>query len=396
MDFPGAMKKAAQSKGKQKLDPAAVHEFLNELFGDDIHAKRVLSLANGVIGAIEAAALSVHAIGHGLSEATGAESKHAIKQVDRLLSNGGVDVWDLFGLWVPFVVADRKEVVVAMDWTEFDKDEQATIAIHLITGHGRATPLLWKTVSKPAMAGMRNEHEDAVLLRLREVLPSSVKVTVLADRGFGDQKLYEALSAWKFDYVIRFRACVQVESETGERHAASEWVPSNGRVCLLRTPRVTTDRTPVGAVVCVKAAKMKEAWILATSYTELSGAQIVALYGKRFTIEENFRDTKDIRFGLGLAATRISRPERRDRLLLIGALAQALLTLLGAAGEALGLDRTLKANTSKRRTHSLFRQGCLWYRKIRMMPEPRLEMLMRAFGQSVRQHAVFTQVFGPI
>jgi hypothetical protein len=31
--------------------------------------------------------------------------------------------------------------------------------------------------------------------------------------------------------------------------------------------------------------------------------------------------------------------------------------LLGAAGEALGYDRHLKSNTTKRRTHSLFRQG---------------------------------------
>jgi hypothetical protein len=39
------------------------------------------------------------------------------------------------------------------------------------------------------------------------------------------------------------------------------------------------------------------------------------------------------------------------------ALATALLTLLGAAGEGLGFDRGLRANTVKRRTHSLFRQG---------------------------------------
>jgi hypothetical protein len=49
---------------------------------------------------------------------------------------------------------------------------------------------------------------------------------------------------------------------------------------------------------------------------------------------------------------------RRDGLLLICARAMTLLTLLGAAGESLGMDWMLKANTVKRRTHSLFRQGC--------------------------------------
>jgi len=52
---------------------------------------------------------------------------------------------------------------------------------------------------------------------------------------------------------------------------------------------------------------------------------------------------------------------RRDRLLLISAFATALLTLLGTVGESLGMDRLLKSNTSKTRTHSLFRQGCMLY-----------------------------------
>ena len=59
---------------------------------------------------------------------------------------------------------------------------------------------------------------------------------------------------------------------------------------------------------------------------------------------------------LGLSATHIGAPIRRDRLLLVGALGQALITLLGAAGESIGMDRLMKANTVKRRTHSLFRQ----------------------------------------
>ena len=46
--------------------------------------------------------------------------RHAIKQVDRLLSNAGVVVWDLFAPWAREVVGQRKAIVVAMDWTDFD------------------------------------------------------------------------------------------------------------------------------------------------------------------------------------------------------------------------------------------------------------------------------------
>jgi hypothetical protein len=63
-------------------------------------------------------------------------------------------------------------------------------------------------------------------------------------------------------------------------------------------------------------------------------------YAKRWTIEPGFRDTKDLRFGMGLSVLRIADPQRRDRLLL-NAFAIVLLTLLGAAGESLGMDRHL-------------------------------------------------------
>ncbi len=367
-----------------------------EIFEDDLHRRRILSLSHGVIGVLHAASLAIHAIGQGLAQARGLDPKHAIKQVDRLLSNRGIDVWKLFGSWVPFVIADRTDVVVTLDWTEHDHDDQATIALNMVTSHGRATPLMWKTVKKSAMKDRRNEHEDALLERLREIVPRDVRITVLADRGFGDQKLYEYAKELGLDYIIRFRECILVTDARGDTLAAAEWVPLNGRVKHIPKAQVTADKTPVPAVACIKAKGMKEAWCLATSRTDLSGTDVVKLYGKRFTTEENFRDTKDIKFGLGLSSTHIGTPQRRDRLLLICAMAQALLTLLGAASERVGLDKRLKASTTKKRTHSLFRQGLYWYGAIPMMREDLLHDLIIAFTELLREHAVFRELFGPI
>src|SRR5690348_8574074 len=68
---------------------AEVHRFLAGLFDGDLHAKRVLSLANATLGVIRTASLAVNTIGQGLALARGLTTKHAIKQVDRLLSNQG-------------------------------------------------------------------------------------------------------------------------------------------------------------------------------------------------------------------------------------------------------------------------------------------------------------------
>ena len=97
-----------------------------------------------------------------------------------------------------------------------------------------------------------------------------------------------------------------------------------------------------------------------------------------------------------MKATHIGDSSRRDRLLLLGAVAHALLTLLGDAGERAGLDRLLKANTSKRRQLSLYNQGCFWYDALPNMPGERLAPLMQAFDASLREHQFFRDIFGII
>ena len=124
----------------------------------------------------------------------GTLTKHGVKQVDRLLSNRGVDVWTFFEYWTPYIVGVRTEVVVALDWTSFAADEQDTIVLSMVTGHGRATPLLWKTVASSTLKGNQRRYEYELLDRLREVMPSGVKVTVLADRALQNCKLFYALA----------------------------------------------------------------------------------------------------------------------------------------------------------------------------------------------------------
>ena len=137
------------------------HDLLNfiaTLYEGDLHAKRVLSLANATLGVLTSASLAIHAVGRGLAQALGTLTKHGVKQVDRLLSNRGVDVWTFFAYWTPFIVGARTEVIVALDWTSFAADGQDTIVLSMVTGHGRATPLLWKTV---ASSTLKNRHRFA-------------------------------------------------------------------------------------------------------------------------------------------------------------------------------------------------------------------------------------------
>ena len=136
----------------------------------------------------------------------------ASSQVDRLLSNQGVNVWTFFAYWTPYIGV-RTEVVVALDWTSFAADEQETIVLSMLTGHGRATPLLWKTVASSTLKGNQRRYEYEVLCRLREVLPDGVKVTVVADRGFADCKLF---------YVLTNGVGLRVRDSVARRHLCDE------------------------------------------------------------------------------------------------------------------------------------------------------------------------------
>ncbi|WP_437769892.1 IS4 family transposase [Sorangium sp. So ce764] len=384
---------STQRPDRERLGLEHTREFVDRVFGADLHALRVLSLANGVAGVLNAAVLSIHAIGQAYANVAKITAKSGVKQVDRMLGNDALSLDIVLARWVRFVVGENASILIALDWTDFDKDDHTTLCAYMVTTHGRAMPLAWNTVKKSALKDQRTRHELEMVERLHTWLPENVNITLLADRAFGYQELYALLEAFGWDFVIRFRGCILVESAEGAVRPAENWVSSNGRPKLLVGARVTDKRAAVGAVVLVKAARMKEAWCLATSLATAKAAEVVKLYGRRFTIEETFRDTKDLHFGMGLSATHIRDAARRDRLLLLVAMAHTLLTLLGAASEASGLDRTLKVNTVKKRTHSLYRQGLYWYHCVPTMREEWLRRLMDAFDRIVREHAFFSHFF---
>jgi hypothetical protein len=379
------------------ISSASISEYLQDIFGQDMHAKRVLSLANATLGVIESSSLAIHAIGNGLAQANGLERKYAIKQVDRLLSNTKLNVWSLFDDWVPYVVAERKEIVVSMDWTEFDADDHSSIVLSMQTSHGLNTPLLWKTHQKSLLKGKRNDHEDELLWKLKSVLPDDVKVTVVTDRGFGDTALFALLEdSLEFDYLIRFKGNILLAPVGEDLQPAKKWLMPSGRTRTLKDVELTAQRQPVSRVFCCKKADMKDAGFLASSRQDLSAANALKLYSKRWGIESSFRDIKDYKFGMGMGDIHVSSTKRRDRLFLFSALAIVLLTLLGKAGDAAGLEKTIKANTTKTRSYSFFRQGCIYYQMLPKMKEENAIKLLEKFSYYLSQHKLYKRIFGII
>lgn len=71
---------------------------IEEIYGEDLHKKRQQSLAYTAMEVLASESLFLHQIAEDLVDTRGVDKKHATKEVDRLLSNKGISVWDLSDL----------------------------------------------------------------------------------------------------------------------------------------------------------------------------------------------------------------------------------------------------------------------------------------------------------
>ena len=52
------------------------------------------------------------------------------------------------------------------------RDGHETLVLSMLTGHGRATPLMWRSVESSSLKGNQRRYEDELLCRLRAVMAS--------------------------------------------------------------------------------------------------------------------------------------------------------------------------------------------------------------------------------
>jgi hypothetical protein len=77
---------------KEDFRAGVVAGWMGEFINGVLHAKRVGSLSDAVLGALNAASPAVSCMGLAMAEAHGLNTRHATKQIDRMLSNDGIDL----------------------------------------------------------------------------------------------------------------------------------------------------------------------------------------------------------------------------------------------------------------------------------------------------------------
>lgn len=342
---------------------------LGEMF-NGVWKRHLANLALMIFAVSEVRRLSVTAIGRGLRGRT--SPKHSIKRFDRFLSNHRFDDIAAQEALLRAVIGNRPRVLVAVDWTKY-REWPALVAS--VVHRGRGIPVMWSVMDGRKLYKSQNAFEHGFFKWLRSALPRGVQAIVLLDRGFKRVELVRQLSRLGLDFVIRTGNNVHVQSSQYEG-------PIEGLV--LRRGQVTDipdaalrSRHPVRVrVVGLWERKQKEPWLLMTSLEQESVAELARMYGKRFRIEETFRDEKDARFGLYLGHVKVTRADRLERLMLIAALVHFFAMLIGAEARRQGFDRGFRANTVRdKATHSDFTLGLYYFGRLRV----NFSLLLRLF-----------------
>jgi hypothetical protein len=286
------------------------------------------TLGELVPAAMRVGRVSLAEIGRALTSDTAA--KHRIKRVWRFTSNRRIVVSDAMQGVVARLLKrhKKKPLLVALDWTEI-RNVHTLMAAAVM--RGRAVPLLWASYPEWELHKSQNNLEEGLLRLLRTMIPASVKVILLADRGFGRTEIGRLCQELGFHYVIRIRPDVWVRADRFRGKLLD--YPVKKGICRMLRRVEYRKQNPIEQHVVVRwkrglPKRRDECWFLMTDLDQ-SPLRLSELYGRRMTVEELFRDDKNRRNGFALRNTQIQRADRIDRLLLILALAYILLVGIG-------------------------------------------------------------------
>jgi hypothetical protein len=338
------------------------------------HAMRATALVRVVQALVFGGKAALTQLGR--NRAGSAKVKHHIKAVDRLLGNRHLhrECSSIYRAIAKTLLADVPKPVLTVDWSDFEcggKRKWALIQAAVPIG-GRAV-VIYSKVFPFSRYNSPGAHRD-FLHALKLVLPESCCPIVVTDAGFRGP-WFRAVEALGWDWVGRIRNKIKYLNESTGRWCFTDSLyavatpvtryvgnvllsPRRGYtfgLYLVRAHRPARGgrRRPNNRRPNAKMYRKlhRAPWLLATSLRHEPGRErrITDLYVTRMQIEETLRDGKSHRFGFGLRYARSGSAQRIEVLLLLVALASLVLWLVGLAGRAQNLARSLQANTIRHR-----------------------------------------------
>lgn len=340
-----------------------------------MHAARWCALRDVVVSAVNGHALGLVALAVGTPRTT--KVRHRVKCVDRLLGNTHLEAHrlDLYTALARQWLTGLPQLLIVVDWSSLTADMQWHWLRASVVCDGRSITL-YEEVHPRKHLGSLAVHKRFIK-RLAQLLPKSAHPPiVMTDAGFRNP-WFRLIAAQGWQWVGRVR-----NRDFVRRNEAEDWKPAKQlyeqarsvaadlgayetvRNHPLKCRLVRVKHSPKGrkhryasgkdqnnstARKC--ASRHREPWLLSCSPSlgHLNAEAVVRLYAQRMRIEEEFRDTKNVVLGAGLALSRSHGQQRLQALLLIGHIAQMAKRLIGEAAKGAQLHLQLMSTNRKER-----------------------------------------------
>jgi hypothetical protein len=270
---------------------------------------------------------SVAVAGH-LAVELGTHLGRALTRFSRLLRHPRIDDQLLTAQLLP-LLGSGQQLLIAPDWTAWRHDLRMLVAA-VVVGR-RAIPFQTAAFSKTPMPHSQNLRETTFWQLLVHTLRAFEQAAVvLCDRGFRCTSWLGHLLELHQTFVVRLVPHILVYRSSSGGRPLCHWHLAPGQAVDLGGVLLRQDRAVQVRVVGVWAPEQREPWWLATDLSAPLG-ELVALYDRRTTAEEQFRDIKGCRFGVRLEWTQFRTPPYLARFTLLVGVALVLWTAVGQA-----------------------------------------------------------------
>ena len=308
----------------------------------NLHRKQAHALLRASAGLLIGCAASLSSIALRVSGLT--SFKHRLKSVDRLLGNSTLHSWrwQLYRQVAACWLGDLSSVLMVIDWSDLTRDQRLHLLRASIAVQGRSITLYEEVHPQKHFASPRVHR--AFLQRVALMLPSGCKPVVMTDAGF-HSPWFKLMNEMGWDFIGRVRGQNQLRDAQSRSWCAARELfaraqgqardlgcdayarsnPVTVRAVLAKRPKKHRHALNIygakrrGRVSLKNAQSAREPWLLVCSLglSHLSPEGVVALYGQRMQIEQSFRDTKNLRVGMGLCTSRCTSARRLEMLLLL-------------------------------------------------------------------------------
>lgn len=339
-----------------------------------MHAARWQVLCDVAVSAVSGRALTLTALALGTARTTSV--RHRVKCVDRLLANPHLDNEriDAYRALAHEWLSGLPQLLIVVDWSSLTADLKWHWLRASVVVEGRSITLYEEVHARKDLAA-RAVHQQFIK-RLAALLPATDSPPIiLTDAGFRTP-WFRMVAAQGWTWVGRTRNRDFVRRPGGRWTAAKglyaqatgkakdlgqyEAVRNQPLVCrfalIKNKPTGRKHKYPTGKVKSNSsmrkiAQRYREPWLLSYSpeLAYLGASAIVKLYAQRMTIEQQFRDTKNLALGMGLSQSKSRNQRRLQALLLIAHIAQLAKRLIGEAAKAQQLELQLVSNNTKNR-----------------------------------------------